>query len=101
MTNLNENTEAEKLSETASPSECLIMNNFNSAKDNPPPTGTLCVVYFPIGVNNITKKTAGAAAVAYKTDGGWKMADVPSGLRGIMAKTGPAYWCRLIIDHDV
>lgn len=63
---------------------------------DPPPSGTLCLVYFPVGDNNLTGKSSGPVAAAYKVDGGWKMADTPSPLRGLLGEVGPAYWQELL-----
>lgn len=100
MKNENEATESEaNRPSSGSALNCLVMRDFHSVKETPPPTGTLCIVYLPIGVNVLTNKTTGASAIAYKTATGWKMADEPTALRGLMKEACPAYWCELKIDH--
>lgn len=71
------------------------MITMRSIKTDPPKTGQLCLLFFPIGENQQTGKSFGPIAVAYKTAGGWKMADVPSPLRGLLGHVGPAYWHEL------
>lgn len=68
-----------------------------SVEDDPPPNGTLCLLYFPIGMNNVTGESSGPVAAAYKVDGGWKMADTPSPLRGFFGEVGPAYWQEILL----
>ena len=65
---------------------------WNAVDDSMPASGQLCAVFFPVGVNQITDKAIGPIAFAYLRNGEWIMADEPTGLRGLMATTGPAYW---------
>ena len=75
------------------PLQRLVMLGWNDTKDGEnPPSGTLCVVYFPIGENQLTGTSFGPSALAYWVDGGWKRADEPSPLRGFLGAVGPAYW---------
>ena len=67
-------------------------DGWKSVEHEPPAVGVLCAVYFPVGVIVRSGETTGPVALAYKTSGGWKMADEPSPLRGLLGEVGPAYW---------
>jgi len=63
-------------------------HEWNKVKDGLPAEGTLCIVYFPFVINNITSKTVGPIAMAYYLEKeGWVYADTPSPLR-----FEPCYW---------
>jgi len=68
--------------------------NWIRVKDKFPDEGQLCIVYFPIGQNNLTGKTVGQSATAYfRANEGFVYADLPTKIR-----FKPFYWMPFNIE---
>ena len=68
--------------------------NWIKVSDRLPDEGTLCLVYFPMGLDLFTRQTTGPSTVAfYRKDEGWVYADTPTKLR-----FDPYYWQALNVN---
>jgi len=65
--------------------------------DKMPEEGDLCIVYFPVGIDNVVGERFGPIAMAYyRKDEGWIYADTP---RPLVFK--PYYWSLLSISRNL